>query len=201
MSYFGTALCSAARQPNLRRQPNAAVQNRTTTCVPCPIALTMNWALLSIVPLLVFVALTGLRKRVRRQTLRPVPIQSEPDDATSPVVPQEARESTSKVIPVEEDIQLAFDRLRGAMEGGDANLFAPLQVALVNLIRIGRIFEVSMNCGTYQFMTELPFRVGTPLFRGSSRSRLDIMLLRRSRAGRWRTPSPRPTRICKNFCT
>jgi len=38
----------------------------------------------------------------------------------------------------------AFNRLRVAMEAGDTSLFAPLQVALVDLIKVGNFLKVQM---------------------------------------------------------
>jgi len=43
---------------------------------------------------------------------------------------------------------IPFDRLRGAMEDGDASLFTPLQAALIHLVKVGHSFEVPTYCVT-----------------------------------------------------
>jgi len=44
------------------------------------------------------------------------------------------------------DAHESFDQLRAAMEDEDANLFMPLQVALADLVKVGRSLEVPTCC-------------------------------------------------------
>ena len=52
-------------------------------------------------------------------------------------------------MPAFEETQSAFDQLRIAIEGRDANLFPPLQVALSDLIKMGRSLEVYIVCSMW----------------------------------------------------
>ena len=105
----------------------------------------MIWALEFIAPLLVFVALFDFRARARRRALRPVQVQSEVHDAADQALPREAPEPTPQTEPVIGDTKLAFDELRRAMDNDGPELFAPLLVALTNLVRVGRSLEVQAH--------------------------------------------------------
>ena len=102
----------------------------------------MIWALGLIAPFLVFAALIGLRTKAKSRALHLIQAESERRDNAHPAAPPEAPEAVTRAAPVAEDNWSAFDRLRGAMGSGDASLFAPLQIALVELVRVGRTLEV-----------------------------------------------------------
>jgi len=104
----------------------------------------MIWAIRLIAPFLVFIALARLRSRVKPRTPPLVQGHSEPDDATR-VATLEAPEPITQTESVAEDFKSTFDVLRDAMNLDDANLFTPLQAALVDLIGHGRRLEVSTS--------------------------------------------------------
>jgi len=107
----------------------------------------MNRALELIAPLLVFVALMRCRANAKRRTLRLFLTQGGPDSESAVhAAPLDELDSTSQAEPVLEDGQSGFEELRGAMEHGDVDLFAPLRVALVDLVRVGRSLGVCTNC-------------------------------------------------------
>jgi len=70
---------------------------------------------------------------------------AEPDNLHPDVIPQPAPIGALEPAPLEptaiEVTHSNFDKLRDAMEEDGANLFAPLQVALVDLVALGRSLE------------------------------------------------------------
>jgi len=75
------------------------------------------------------------------QGATPSPDPLEPEtSAHDPPLPSE--DTTPQHTPVAEVTSSSFDVLRAAMKVGDTNLFAPLGVALVNLVKAGRCIEV-----------------------------------------------------------
>ena len=105
----------------------------------------MIWALEFIAPLIVFVALIDFRRRARRRALRPVQLQGGLREPAHDLAQLESPEPVPHTTPAAEDTHQAFDKLRRAMEDDDANIFALLQAALSDLIRVGRSFEVCMR--------------------------------------------------------
>jgi len=101
----------------------------------------MIWVFGLIAPLLVFVALFDFRKRAKRRARALVQVQKPLEDAHQ-LGPLEAPEAVPGNMPVIEDTRSAFDVLRGAMEDGNANLSAPLCVALTSLITVSRSLDV-----------------------------------------------------------
>jgi len=95
----------------------------------------MIWTFGLVVPFLVFFALARFRVRARRRALPHVEV---PSDAA----PLRATSSSRQNIVAIEPASSPLDALRDAMKQGDTNIFAPLHVALVDLIRHGRRLEV-----------------------------------------------------------
>lgn len=98
----------------------------------------MTWELGLITAFFVFAALVGFT-RVRRHALPPIQL---PSDAAQ----TKALASTVQTMPVGEDTTSPFDLLRDAMQLDDTHLFVPLQVALADLIGLGRRLEVYTRC-------------------------------------------------------
>jgi len=101
----------------------------------------MIWALALIAPFLVFAALARFRAGVRPRVLPFIEIPFEPHDAACAET-VETPESTPQTDYVVEDTNSSFNRLRDAMKLDDVNLFASLQVALVDLVGLARRLEV-----------------------------------------------------------
>jgi len=95
----------------------------------------MIWTFGLVVPFLVFFALARFRVTARRRALPHVQV---PSDAA----PLRATGSSRQNMVAIEPASFPLDALRDTMKLDDTNLFAPLHVALVDLIRHGRCLEV-----------------------------------------------------------
>jgi len=102
----------------------------------------MIWALGLFAPFLVFVALIDFRMKTKRRALRTAQVESKQRDDTLPGATPEVPEIVTKPAPIVDDTNSVFDDLRCAMEGDSENLFVPLEVALVELVRVGRSLKV-----------------------------------------------------------
>jgi len=80
--------------------------------------------------------------KTKRRALRHIQAEGDPRDGTRPVATPEVSGSATRAAPVVVDSSCAFHELRGSMEHGNENLFVPVQLALVELVRVGRSLEV-----------------------------------------------------------
>jgi len=95
-----------------------------------------------IAPFRAFVALINFRAKAKRHAPPPVQVESEPRDDTHPVATPEVSKATIETRPIVRGLDSVFDELRGAMDGGDENIFRLLQIALEVLVMEGLSFEV-----------------------------------------------------------
>jgi len=102
----------------------------------------MIWALGLIAPFLVFAALINFRVRAKRRALHPIQVQVELCEATQQVAPPGGAGATQQTTSTIKNAQPALQELRRLMEEDDAKLFVPLQVALIELIKVGRSLQV-----------------------------------------------------------
>jgi len=138
--------CSVVWQLKPRRQHEAAAQQFAQHVTSCSLAHTMFWALGLVASFFVFAALTGFLERARRRAPPRVQIQNPPRDVGPRAATPVTQEATSKIIKAVEEPQSAFDKLRGAMDRDDTDIFATLQNALDELIRVGRSIGVCASC-------------------------------------------------------
>ena len=131
--YYQSALSSPARLPRGSQEPSAhdydtsAAPSTEEDAIATAISLAQS-ATSSTVPYVFEVTAHGPRTHVEKQY-------------------------TTGLV----DTQLASDKLRVAMEGGDTNLFSPLEVVLVDLIKIGGSLEVRLFCWMWYFPNYLTF--------------------------------------------
>ena len=143
----------------------------------------MIWALSLIAPLIAFVALMKFGVKPKRRALPPVQEAVDPHDDRYPVATPEVPEAVTKNAPVIYDPNSVFDKLRGAMDGGDTSLFAPLQIALDELVRVCRSLEVHMPRLTQRLLRLTHMhRVATLLSTSSPYLRSSLIALRLLRA-------------------
>ena len=102
----------------------------------------MIWTFTSIAPLLVFTALIGFLERARRRALPHTRLRNELHGNAPPAAPSESTERITRMKPANHITQSAFHVLQAVMERGNEDLFAPLQIALVDLVRVGHSIEV-----------------------------------------------------------
>ena len=76
-------------------------------------------------------------ERSHRSSQEPAATHDHEVSTVNSVIASQAAIVPIQVAPAFGDANSVFDKLRGAMDGGDASLFGPIQIALDDLVKIG----------------------------------------------------------------